>query len=261
WAGVPHLVWSAYPEAQPEYVPLVRQMAAGLREGDAGAHLITLHPDPSPCTSSFVHDEEWLDFNTIQTWLHYHLVYPMTAADYARTPPKPVVMAEGGYEGPQCGAVHSPHLVRQQAWWTYLAGGHHCYGCNANYVAPQTWRAWIDSPGAQQMGVGRRLLEGLPEWWRLVPDQSLLAEGAGRGLTLNAAARSATGAWALAYLSTPTTAVFRLDGITAGPQCHAAWVNPTTGEKTGIGTFPTRGTMTTSSPGGWEDTLVLFEPA
>ena len=261
WAKVPHLVWSAYPAAWPEYVPLVRALATGLRQGDDGAHLITLHPDPSPCSSSFVHAEEWLDFNCVQTWLHYHLAYSMTAADYARTPTKPVVLAEGGYEGPQCGAVHSPHLVRCQAWWAYLAGGHHCYGHAASYVAPETWPAWIDAPGALQMGACRRILESLPEWWQLVPDQSLLVDPPGRGLAFNAAARSPTGAWALAYLSAPTTATIRMDGITAGARCRLTWIDPATGARTGVGTYATEGTLTTTSPGGWEDTLVLFEPA
>ncbi|MFH1571573.1 MAG: DUF4038 domain-containing protein [Gemmatimonadota bacterium] len=261
WADHPHVVWSAYPEAEPAYVPLVRELAAGLREGDGGTHLITLHPDPSPCTSSFVHGETWLDFNSVQTWLFYHLVTPMTAADYERTPAKPVVMAEGGYEGHQCGAVHAPHLVRKQAWWTGLAGGHHCYGHNDNYVAPEAWRSWIDAPGARQMGVFRRILEVLPEWWRIVPEPSILIDGAGDGLARHAAGRGASGQWALVYLSEPDTVRLRLEGVLAGPRCRATWVNPVTGNRTGFSTFAAAGTLTTSTPGGWEDTLVLIEPA
>ena len=56
------------PRAKPEFVPVLRELAAGLREGDGGCHLITFKPDPSPYSSSFLHEEPWLDFNSIQTW-------------------------------------------------------------------------------------------------------------------------------------------------------------------------------------------------
>src|SRR5208282_653895 len=72
WLGhrykkTPNVVWSLVPEAKESYLPIVRELAAGLRSGD-GLHLITVHPDPSPYSSSFLHNEDWLDFNTIQTW-------------------------------------------------------------------------------------------------------------------------------------------------------------------------------------------------
>ena len=32
----PNIVWSMTPEAKPEFVPILRELAAGLREGDGG---------------------------------------------------------------------------------------------------------------------------------------------------------------------------------------------------------------------------------
>ncbi len=48
YKNVPTIVWSMTPEAKPEFVPLLRELAAGLHEGDGGAHLITFKPDPRP---------------------------------------------------------------------------------------------------------------------------------------------------------------------------------------------------------------------
>ncbi len=259
WAETPNIVWSMYPAAEAEYVPVLRELAAGLREGDGGAHLVTVHPDPSPASSSFVHEEDWLSFNSIQTWLHYELVHPMVAADYARTPPKPVVMAEGGYEGAQCGAVHTPHLIRKQAYWTCLAGGYHSYGHNDNWAAPADWRSWVHSLGAHHMGVCGRVLTGLDGWWGLVPDQSLFVRGAGSGVMLNAAARSAAGDWALAYLCTSDEARIDMAKVTSGAMVDAAWIDPTSGARTPIGSFPTAGERAFAIPEGWEDALLLFE--
>ena len=45
---MPNIVWSLTPEAKPEFVPILRELAAGLREGDGGAHLITVEARSFP---------------------------------------------------------------------------------------------------------------------------------------------------------------------------------------------------------------------
>ena len=77
YKDVPTIVWSMTPEAKPEFVPILRELAAGLREGDGGAHLITFKPDPAPYSSSFIHGEPWLDFDSMQTWKSVELIYPV----------------------------------------------------------------------------------------------------------------------------------------------------------------------------------------
>ena len=256
YAEAPHVVWTMYPEAKEEYVPVLRELAAGLREGDGGAHMITVHPDPSPTSSSFIHEEEWLDFNMIQTWHDVQLIHPMVSADYARTPVKPVVMAEGKYEAAVPDEERPDFEVRRQAYWSYLAGGGHSYGHGANWRAPTTWRDWIESPGARSLTVCRHVLTGVDGWWRLVPDQSLIAAGEGEGLTLNAAARSAGAGWALVYLSGPATVTLRTDALTAD---RASWIDPATGEAHPIGELPTGGREEFRAPEGWPDALLLLE--
>ena len=39
-------------------------------------------------------------------------------------------VAEMGYEGVEFGKLQTAHQIRQQAYWTQLAGGHHVYGHN-----------------------------------------------------------------------------------------------------------------------------------
>ncbi len=95
YKDVPNIVWSMTPEAKQEFIPVLRELAAGLHEGDGGYHLITFKPDPAPYTSSFIHNEDWLDFNSMQTWNGVKLIYPMVTNDYNLKPVKPVLMAEG----------------------------------------------------------------------------------------------------------------------------------------------------------------------
>lgn len=261
YRDVPHIIWSMYPEAKRHYLPTVRAIAGGLAEGDGGAHWITVHPDPSPQSSSFLHHEPWLAFNMLQTCTQLELLYPMTAADYARTPVKPAVMAEGGYEGVQYGQVNSPLDIRRQAYWTYLAGGHHVYGHNSNWEAPEQWREWIDAPGASHLGVFRRIITSLPQWWSIVPNQSIIHQGVGAGRELNAAGHSAAMDWALVYLNGGSSAQVRMDRIKASDAVAASWVDPTTGERTTIGGFQYSEVKEFTPPAGWEDALLLLQAA
>ena len=259
YADVPCVVWTVYPKAEPEFVPVMRELAAGLREGDGGAHMITVHPDPSPTSSSFIHGESWLDFNMMQPCLDYESIHAMVSKDYACTPPKPTVMAEGGYEGVNLGRLQTALEIRKQAYWSYLAGGHHSYGHDDSNSAPAEWRSWIDSPGALHLGICRAVLTSLPEWWNLVPDQALLAAGEGRGLTLNVAARHGSGQWALIYLASSCSVAVRMERTCAGSAVQATWVDPRTGARSGIGCFPGEGVREFTVPEGRDDVLLQID--
>jgi hypothetical protein len=261
YRDVPNLIWSMYPKATEAFIPVCRELAAGLREGDGGAHLISVHPDPSVASSSFIHDEAWLAFNMIQTCVTYDRIYDTVTADYRRTPVKPVVMAEGGYEGVEFGKLQAAHQIRQQAYWTQLAGGYHVYGHNDAWQSPSSWEQWIDAPGAGHLQAFKEIITSCDEWWNAIPDQSLFVSGAGSGYALNTAARSAAGHWILAYLSEPATVSLRLDAITASPQARAHWVDPTSGTRTPAGTFATTSAPSFTSPSGWEDAVLLVEAA
>src|SRR6185436_10895318 len=134
YRDTPNIIWTLYPKANESSRPLIARLAEGIREGDGGKHLVSMHPDPSPASSSFMHAESWLSFNSIQVWNQLRSVYPMTLADYNKSPAKPVTMLEGVYEGgEEYGFPITPLLVRRQAYYTCLAGGFHGYGHNDSW--------------------------------------------------------------------------------------------------------------------------------
>ncbi len=261
YKGVPNIVWSMTPEAKQEFVPVLRELTAGLHEGDGGAHLITFKPDPAPYSSSFIHNEDWLDFDSMQTWKSVELIYPMVTHDYNLKPVKPVLMAEGAYEqGSEYGFDVSPLWIRRQAYYSYLAGAHHTYGHNDSWRVLPTWKKALDAPGAVQLGILKKIFLGLNEWWYLVPDQSILASGGQtQGQILNLAARHKDGRWAMVYLG--SQASFSVDtSKLAAAKVRARWIDPRTGNATPAGNFSNTGSQSFSTPPGWEDALLLLEP-
>jgi len=262
YKDVPHIVWSMTPEAKEEFVPVLRELAAGLREGDEGRHLITFKPDPAPYSSSFIHRESWLDFNSMQTWKDVKLIYPMVTNDHGLKPVKPVLMAEGAYEaGSEYGFEVTPLWIRRQAYYSYLAGAHHTYGHNDSWRVLPTWKKALDAPGAVQLGILKRIFMARGEWWLLVPDQSVFASGgqtAGEVLCL--AARHQDGKWAMVYLGEKASFSVNMDKVAAAG-VNAFWVNPQTGDAVPAGTFPNSGQRSFSTPDGWEDALLVLEAA
>jgi len=246
-----------------------RELARGLREGDGGAHLITYHPCGGRSSSQYFHPDDWLDFNMIETWTDWPQIYPAIIADGLLAPRKPVVLGEGAYEnGPEypLGPI-TPLIVRRQAWWSFMAGGFHTYGQNQMWRMEPGWESTFDTPGAGHVTLMRKILENLP-WWELSPDQGLFADGVRSEKTLNTAMRSPRGNLALAYLSSQCAVFVRLDKI-AAKDVRVTWINPSTGERKQAGvfrtgnlngkTFPDGQTEHFSTPGHWEDALLLLE--
>ena len=265
WLGrrykdVPNLIWvNGFDLKSSEYPEITQALAAGLQEGDGGAHLITFHPGGGN-SSSYFHTEKWLAYNTIQTWSDYWRIHALVLADYCRLPVKPVVLAEGAYEdGPEYPSRPiTPLVVRKQAWWAFLAGGFHTYGHNDMWRKNPTWRESLDSPGARQMGILKQVLSSR-DWWTLVPDQSVIAVGAGSDKDLNAAARSASGDWAILYLSTHNAVTVDFGKVTTSETVRATWINPETGESTAAGVFPNSGLRPFTPSLKSEDAVLLLE--
>jgi len=261
YKNIPNIVWSMTPEAKQEFVPVIRELAAGLHEGDGGLHLITFKPDPAPYSSSFIHDENWLDFNGMQTWKAVELIYPMVTKDYNLKPVKPVLMAEGAYEaGTEYGFDVTPLWIRRQAYYSYLAGAHHTYGHNDSWRVLPTWKKALDAPGAVQMGILKKIFLTRNEWWYLVPDQAIFAGGGQTtGQVLNLAARHKDGKWIMVYLASKASFSINMNKITTAGKVNAFWVDPRTGESVSAGSFSNTGVESFSTPDGWEDALLILE--
>ncbi len=260
YADAGNIVWSMTPEARPEYVPVLQELAAGLREGDGGCHLISVHPDPSPFSSSLVHTEGWLDFNSIQTWKDVNLIYPFVTHDHDLKPTKPVLMAEGAYEaGTEYGFDVTPLWVRRQAYYSYLAGGSHTYGHNDSWRVLPTWRQALNAPGAEQMGILKGIFLERKEWWRLVPDQSIFASGGNTsGDVLHLAARHSDGRWLMVYLADPAAFSISMSKLAAA-RAKALWIDPRTGSSRSAGAPAATGDKAFETPPGWEDALLVLE--
>ncbi|MCU0521198.1 MAG: glycoside hydrolase family 140 protein [Anaerolineae bacterium] len=259
YRDVTNLMWSMYPRAEESYIPVCRELAAGLQEGDEGRHLISVHPDPSVASSSFIHGEPWLAFNMIQTCVAYDRIPEAVGADYARVPVKPVVMAEGGYEGIEFGKLQTAREIRRQAFWTQLAGGHHVYGHNDAWTSPLAYEAWLQSPGAQDLRTFREIITGLHDWWTLIPAPDLVIADAGCDPHGAMAARAADGRWAIVYLSAPCTVTLAPAATAAFVPASAWWIRPTTGERSPAGEILTPAGMSYGVPEGWEDAVLLIE--
>ena len=262
YKDAPNIVWSMTPEATPGFVPILRDLAAGLREGDGGRHLVTFKPDPAPHPAGFLHDEPWLDFCVMQVWKWIESIYPMVTTEYNLKPIKPVVMGEGAYErGSEYGFDVTPLWIRRQAYYSYLAGAHHAYGHNDSWRVLPTWLQALDAPGAAQLGLLKRIFLEREEWWRLVPDQSLLSEGSViDGQVLNLAARHEDGRWAMVYCGAPASFAVDTRKI-ADPAVTAFWLDPRDGQKVPVGTLSRHAAEAFSTPEGFEDALLVLETA
>jgi hypothetical protein len=263
----PNIIWVNGGDRNPtSYLDVYRALAHGLRTGDGGAHLITYHPCGWTHSSQWFHDDDWLDFNMIQTWTEWAKVYPAVAYDTFLQPTKPVVLAEGAYEnGPEYpqGPI-TPLVVRRQAWWAFLAGGYSTYGQDQMWRMEPDWTGTFDTPGALSMSQYKAITSERP-WWRRVPDQGLFASGISAERTLNAAARNPEGTRALVYLSSQCHVLLHLDKLQAR-QARVTLVNPASGERVDAGVYETSSYANPryrqpwfSTPGHWEDAVILLD--
>ncbi|MBN2452600.1 MAG: DUF4038 domain-containing protein [Lentisphaeria bacterium] len=229
------------------HLRILRAMAGGLRRGDGGTHLMTFHPCGRRSSAEFVHDEEWLDFNMLQSGHADRNVanYAMLAKDYARRPVKPCLDGEPCYEDhPVMGKglrlpYHDEVSVRKAAYWGVFAGAlGHTYGCHPVWQmwdrsrkpvngARTPWREALHLPGAVQMQHLKRLLLSRPFLER-VPDVSLLPDGPGDGGEHRQAARDAGGSYAFVYLPTSRPVTVET-GVLSGERLVAWWFDPRTG--------------------------------
>jgi hypothetical protein len=176
---------------------IIRAMAAGLKKGDGGRHLITYHPMGGKNSSDYWPDEPWLDFHMFQSG-HSHRAkpnYDMNAKNLALPALKPTLDGEPCYEDHPVRSLmkdkkptewFDDYDVRRAGWWSVLSGAcGHVYGTHSIWQfhdltkrkqqtdARTPWQQALDLPGAAQMGVMRKFIEGL-DWTKLRRDDSFV---------------------------------------------------------------------------------------
>lgn len=248
------------------HLAIWRAMAQGLRNSDGGEHLITYHPMGGQSSSQWLHEEQWLDFNMLQSGHHARHVPndEMIERDYMRTPIKPCMDGEPRYENhpinwdPKNGWF-TDYDVRQAAYWGLLAGAHgHTYGCHDIWQfydpskhppvshARTPWREALQHPGASQMRYAKALMLSRPMLLR-VPDQSLVVGDIGRGAERIRAARGADGSYAFVYLPVCKSVTVALEKL-SGKNVRAWWYDPRNGQAQRIGEFPRKGEKSFTPP-------------
>lgn len=271
-AGIVWILGGDRPIETDTHREIVRAMARGVRRGDEGAHLITLHPPGGQGSSTWFHEETWLDFNMRQNGHGPEFTgrYELTRADYDRTPIKPVVDGEPIYEDHPVSfdARKLGHSiasdVRRALYWDLFSGAFgHTYGHHAvwqmwtparepinNPLLP--WTDAIEQPGAAQMQHARALLESRPFLTRIPGDDVIVAgrvptsvPGAGRYRFV--ATRDGDGTYAMVYAPIGRSFTVRMSVIN-GRSVRAWWFNPRDGRATSIGTFTNVGDREFSPP-------------
>jgi hypothetical protein len=266
-----------------------RSMAAGITEGDGGAHLKTYHPKSPRSSAQWFHNDSWLDFNMLQTGhTIWNRNYDLVAEDWSRRPVKPVVDGEGGYESIADafvpGGKIEAHDVRRIAYCAlfagaagYAYGGHGVWGYrgnNRNAPAGGDSRhgpapAFMDAlqlPAASQMRRLRALLESRPMLAR-IPDQWLIANDYLGTVDRIQACRASDGSYAFIYTASGSKLrirmVDRLYTKVSGKLVRAAWFNPRTGASTAIGTLEKKDFMdfTPPSSGRGNDWVLVLDDA
>ena len=262
----------------------IEAMAAGLREGDGGAHLITFHPRGPGLSSDYFHQAAWLDFNMYQSShaAHDHDNGLYAEHDYNLSPPKPTLDGEPRYENIQVGFYFDgfnrldrfdDYDVRQAAYWSVLAGAcGHTYGHNSIWqmYAPGhrpiigaivPWYEALNHQGAFQMGHLRKLFEARP-FHQLMPDQAMILGGPGEGGAKIRAASAADGSFALIY--SPMGERFTVDKSRIKAQrIREVWFDPRYGVSYAIHTGDTHGIQTYTPPTGGrgQDWILILEDA
>jgi hypothetical protein len=237
----------------PEHYAIIRGMARGVRRAVGDTQLISYHPNGQHTSASYFHDDDWLDFNMLQSGHTRDRDNDRSVAeDYARELAKPCMDAEPGYEDHPSGfKQENGYLdetdVRKSAYWALLAGAHgHTYGCHDiwQFYAPgrdpitfvrTPWTKAIHLPGSGQMTYVRALFESRPQLTR-VPDQALIASDAAPGPFHIRAARDEAGGYAFVYIPDGRDVTVDLTRLT-GETVAASWFDPRSGESREIGSF------------------------
>lgn len=296
-----NIIWVMGGDRNPEneeHFKIIRSMAKGLEEGDGGKHLFTYHPTGDNSSSSFFHNDKWLDFNMTQSG-HGERSGPnyiYTLNNYSLTPAKPCVDGEPRYEDipVKFGAMkmsdsykqnpyevpdsltpngyYNDFDVRRAAYWSVFSGAcGHTYGNGSIWCfwdkgrfAPIairfSWQKAMLSPGGEDMGHLRKLIElfGMNE---LVPDRSVVTHNTPFCDKYITALRSKSGSVILAYSPEGQTMRIALTKL-SGKSMTQQWYNPREGtftDKTAVETASAMADFVPPTTGSGNDWVLVIQ--
>lgn len=253
---------------QEEHYTIIRSLVRGIKQGDGGSHLCSYHPAGDCSSASFFHNEDWLDFNMTQTGHSSRKLpnYMYVLNNYSMFPVKPSLDGEPRYEDlpvrfweMKLEDSYSNHAyeiadsltpygyftdydARTAAYWSVFSGAcGHTYGNGsiwcfwekgkfAPLAVKLSWKDAMHSPGGEQMGHLRNLIElfGIDN---LSPDRNVITNNSFSGENYIAALRAKDGSAVLVY--SPDGEKFKVSLTKlAGNNIFARWFDPRTGKMT-----------------------------
>lgn len=102
----------------------VDQLGTAMKAKNVFHHPMSVHPggdESHGSSATHFHDEAWLDHNWLQSYNSPQRIPELISQALARSPAKPVILAEGQYEAIAVKNT-SADLERRQAWVSYLSG-------------------------------------------------------------------------------------------------------------------------------------------
>jgi hypothetical protein len=261
------------------YESVWRAMAKGIAIGVSGSEdysrvLMTYHPPGGNTSSTWFHNDGWLDFNMLQTGHGRDTdVWNRITSDYNRAPTKPVLDGEPTYEdhpisfNPSNGYA-TDYDVRKFAYWDLFAGAHgHTYGCHniwQMYAPGRTAISWahaywydsLDFAGAWDMMHVRNLMLSRPVLSR-VPDQSIVTDARSGGDRIQA-----TRGDGYLFVYSASGQSFTVNpGKISGTTLKGWWFDPRAGTSASIGTFGNAGQQAFSPPSTGTDWVLVLDDA
>ncbi|WP_303917828.1 glycoside hydrolase family 140 protein [Draconibacterium sediminis] len=254
YADCDNVIWiiggDRNPREDSQDVAIWNAMAEGIASMAGGYEntLMSYHPQPKEGggSSTWFHNEQWLDFNMHQTGhcanqgTYLHITH-----DYNLRPIKPVLDGEPLYEDhPNCFNAKElgysiPDDIRRIMYWNVFAGAFgQTYGCHdvwQMYKPDKTpvnqplrpWPVALDLPMANQMKHLKNLMLSRPVLTR-IPDQSMVLDSQPEDNNYVIATRDGNGTYAMIYFPTGKTTALDFSEL-RGPTFNSWWFDPRTG--------------------------------
>jgi hypothetical protein len=278
----PNIFWINGGDLRGDIRPEIwKAIGTALKANDPN-HLITYHPFGRTQSSTWFHNEPWLDFNMFQSG---HRRYDQLKGDgaeiwkgednwryvledYAKHPPKPTLDGEPSYENiPQ--GLHdttepywNANDCRRYAYWSVFAGScGHTYGDNAvmqmhkpagskneynmaSYGVKNYWYEAIDDSGSFQMCYVANLMLSRPYFERVFDSTLIIDQGTRYDFV--AVTRGKSYLFAYTFTGRPFTIVM---GKISGKELRTFWYNPRDGTAQFKETIKNSGAVCFKPPG------------
>ncbi|WP_169704874.1 apiosidase-like domain-containing protein [Runella slithyformis] len=244
---------------------LQRAMAEGIKESSPYQPL-TCHSAGLNSGTEVFSVEQWPDFSMLCTYFrekqgvwtaHIPQVYEAAWKEMQKMPRKAFILGESQYEDENFG---NALMMRRQAYWALLSGGSgHCYGSSVWSFAPN-WREKLALPGASQMSLFYKIMNGLP-WYLSRPDTTsqLLVEGRGAYGSDDYGVVSVLPNNRMAMIYLPSGRTIKVDvSKINGSNIRALWISPRTNNRFIGGYFKPQGIRELTPPSLDDDWLLLL---